>query len=310
MIAFPRLLKLCVLAVSLMSLVCLASALARLSWVIIAEPGHDIQVADPVSASAGRVGPGDFSVLERMTPFRRSAEPENRAPAPADAPDTTLDLVLHGVLMRADTGGVAYISVGQEAAQKSYRVGDTIDAAGGVEIQRILPGAVILDRDGQRERLTGSRKAGSDASGIVTLRDGAPAGKAPAPETDDRKADAADAAAERDETEPKKILASITRQEAEKLAGSIRFDDRTGQVEGGFTIYPTRQAELFAHAGLRGGDVVQEIGGVRLGSVSDFERVFADLETQSRIDVRLVRGGRPRLLTIRLRDERPAGEGE
>ena len=307
-----RLMYVCALGILLVSLAVLAWSLARLTWVILAEPGYDITVAQPSGAATGEAGAADFSLLERVTPFRRQGG-QDRAPEVEviDAPETTLDLILHGVLMRADTGGVAYISVG-EAGQKSYRVGDTIDAAGGVQIRRILPGAVILERDGQQERLANTRANASE--GIVTLRDGerpaadavgaaASDAEAPAPERVERPGTEA-------APEPRRARATITRAEAEELAQSIRLDERTGNVEGGFSIFPTRRAELFARAGLRGGDVIQEVGGIRLDTVSDFERVFADLETQSVIDVRLVRQGEPRLLTLQLRDDRGATEGE
>ncbi len=304
-----RLASLSLLCVILVAIVILAWSLARMVWVILAEPGHDIPMTGVGSIRAAESVSSDFGLLERLTPFPRTINAGRESDsAVIDAPETSLDLVLHGVLMRADSGGVAYISVG-EAAQKSYRVGDTIDAAGGVLVRRILPEAVILERDGQQERLASARPGGSASEGIVTLRDGQrPDATPPETPTPDKKP-VGEMVIPSDQ-EPARARATISRTEMEELAQSIRFDDRTGGVDGGFSVFPTRRAELFAGAGLKSGDVIQEVGGIRLDTVSDFEKVFADLETQTQIDVRLVRQGKPRLLTLQLRDERSAPEGD
>lgn len=311
-----RLISLSAFGTTLVALVILAWSLARLTWVIVGEPGYNVTINDAVANRAGEARSSDFTVLERITPFPRAAKrEEGTGPVSIEAPETSLDLVLHGVLMRADTGGVAYISVG-EAGQKSYRVGDTIDAVGGVLVRRILPGAVILERDGQQERLASGRPGGAGGDSIVTLKDGqrpenVPAADVSVPgEAQDMDSEASSKDEESSEPAITRARATMTRSEAEELAQSIRFDERTGGVDGGFSVFPTRRAELFARAGLKSGDVIQEVGGIRLDTVADFEKVFADLETQSQIDVRLVRRGTPRLLTLQLRDTRGVPEGD
>jgi len=84
------------------------------------------------------------------------------------------------------------------------------------------------------------------------------------------------------------------------LGQSIRLDSDTGGVSAGFSVFPTRNAQLLARAGLRSGDVLTHAGGVELRQESDLDRVLATLETERRISLRIVRNGRERGVTLRL----------
>ena len=287
--------------VSLLSALILVWALARLVWTGLAAPGYHVD--HPTAQSLAPAGErGDYSILQRATPFHKTTADDAGADLmAANAPETTLNLSLHGVLMRQDTGGVAYISVG-ESAQMSYRVGDTIEGSGGAKVTRILPGFVLIEREGRRERLEASRLAGD--RGIVTLDENS-GPTAAVPDTSEN--DAQNPATGKDVPARQSPIVresfSLSRREIETLAVSMRADEVSGPAGSGFSVYPTRNGQLFRKAGLRPGDVIGSVDGIELASIADFENVFASLEDATQLEVLLVREGERRLLTIRLNAE-------
>ncbi len=284
--------------VSLVSALILAWALSRLVWVGLAAPGYHVD--HPSAQSLAPAGErGDYSILQRATPFhQKTGDEAGEDVMVADAPQTTLNLSLHGVLMRQDTGGVAYISVG-ESAQMSYRVGDTIEGSGGAQVARILPSFVLIEREGRRERLEASRLA--EDRGIVTLGgESSPAGAPSGASETDAQTPATDKDVPARQSSIVREEVSLSRAEIETLAVSMRADEVSGPAGRGFSVYPTRNGQLFRKAGLRPGDVIGSVDGTELASIADFESVFASLEDATQLDVLLVRGGERRLLTIRL----------
>ncbi len=292
--------------IGLASLAVFGWAFARLVLVILADPGYDFSVKTNATGYDSAEF-SDYTMLQRATPFdRRIPDLESAGGSPVDAPDTTLNMTLHGVLMRQDTGGVAYISVGQ-APQASYKVGDRIDAAGGAEIMRILPDVVLIERNGRRERLV--RAALRVGDGIVTLGAGrvdeaasTPLAQAGDDRTGQAPGSAQPATPQTRQAEPVRSDASVTRAELEQLATSVRLEDATGEFGRGFRVFPTRDAQLFQKAGLRPGDVVQTVDGIALSSLSDFETALSELEMKTELDVQLIRGRELRLVTLRLGD--------
>ena len=313
-----RLLAVARAGLALAATIVLALVAARLSWILLAGAGHDVATPMVVSGPVARTAAGgvDVAILERVTPFRAgpaTADPQAEAEALA-APETELDLRLFGVRAGSDETGVAYIAA-EGQAQAGYRVGDEIDGAEGVTLERIFTDSVLLRRNGRLERLM--RGGERDGAGIVTLggaRQPAPEtpqvlsgpdapGQAAATASGDGPQPASAAPDAREEDEARRRLAFLQRAELLDLAQSIRLDPKTGGVEGGgFSVFPTRNAGLLAKAGLRPGDVVQRIGGIELTEAADLGRVLSELDGERRVEIRLVRGGERQVLTLELED--------
>lgn len=288
--------------VTALAVILLALAAARLFWAVVAGPATDIAPPSPAASRASAVN-ADFSVLERATPFRRmqagtavAATPDTVA---SDAPDTALSLTLHGVFGLDETA-VAYISAG-EGPQTAYRPGDRIDGLASVTVERILPDTVLLRREGRLERLTNR----SPTRAIIPLNG------APREPIDADVAEAvpfgtgADEAVEEAPAQPppeptRRLAARINRAELEELAASLRIDPKNNGLDHGVSVFPTRNAALMQRAGLRAGDVVQRIGGVRIDGEADLARIIAEVENETVIEVALVRSDQPHLLTLRL----------
>lgn len=87
-----------------------------------------------------------------------------------DAPETTLDLTLEGVLWSSDnTTGRAIIMVGKKAAEL-YSVGEEINGAG-ASVDEIRDGEIILNRNGVFESLPLIKLTTSGNREIITFVD-------------------------------------------------------------------------------------------------------------------------------------------
>lgn len=292
-----RLLALLYWIIVLAALAVLAVTTARAIWLAVSGAGHQVVLpSSGTPAGLEELAAADFTILERATPFRPGAI--ERVPTDTqsvDAVETNLNLTLHGVLM-AGEDGAAYISVG-DAPQASFQVGDTLGSSR-AQLERIFADGVLLRRDGILEKLMRS-----EDSAIVTLGaadTGADTSATPEPaETEAALLEAEEAAPSE---APRLLRAGLTRSEIVVLAASIRLDPNTGAVGQGFSIFPVRNAELMARAGLRPGDVVQRLGGVVLNSEADLARILANIENETEITVGLVRGGEPATLIVNLSD--------
>lgn len=294
--------------IAIAGIIVLALASARIVWLVAAGAEHQVS---PPRASAVSGGPSvlaDYSVLERITPFYRAGSQPVQATAieiapseAEEAPETDLDMTLHGVIASGVDAGRAVISV-SSGEQIRYAIGDDIEDASGVSIHRIFADGVLINRSGEIERLP--FRGDGALSAISLVGDAEPdlrgTQAAASPPTEASLASTSPPAPTR--PSPTKASAQLTRTEVFDLAAGIWFDPNTGQAGPGFAVFPTRNAALFQKAGLRPGDIVREAGGVLLTSEADFAQLLADLENQSSLDLLLIRNEAERLLTIRLSD--------
>lgn len=293
-------------AITIVGVIFSALALSNLTWSVLAGPGHAVELPSSGSAAPGASVRADYSILERMTPFQGTApampETIEQKMDSSQAPETDLDLVLHGIIASGEDAGRVVISSG-EGLQKRYSIGDTVDGANGATVNRVYADSVLLDRDGSIERLPysgdgtlGALQRLDDPSSNTTVQSpttrvsAAPPANEPSTEAPASAASAVRASAR------------LSRNDFLTLAQSLRFDPDTGLETGGVSVFPTRNAELFQQAGLRPGDVVQSAGGIAVAGQADFTRLMAQVDTEKTIDLSLVRNGEQRLLTINIDD--------
>src|SRR5579863_10324592 len=170
------------------------------------------------------------------------AAPDPSAQDPANAPQSTSNLVLAGTIATQDPKrGVAIISDG--GASKVYAVGDRI---GGASLHSVYLDHVILDRGGALETLLLPRLPGPGMRGPPVVR--------------------------RTGGDPRTVAAvenirRLVQQDPSILDQVMRvvpsYDSAAGKLRG-FRAYPGRNRQIFNKLGLKAGDLVTAINGTAL----------------------------------------------
>jgi len=224
----------------------------------------------------------DLSSLTNWHPFGEarveSIASEPLPAMPVDAPDTSLNLKLTGVIPQIFNEHLeqseAMIQSGNQPDQR-YRVGETIEGAGGATLHHVYHDRVILNRNGRLETLRLPEELTSRANSAT----GRPA--APMPGTD------------------QSSLRQVISANASRLTDIIRLAPHVegGQVVG-FRINPGREAETFDALGLRAGDVVTDINGLALNDPSRGLQAFEALGETTMANVTVLRDGSPQVIVI------------
>ncbi|MEM0986499.1 MAG: type II secretion system protein N [Pseudomonadota bacterium] len=322
-----------ILAVAAVTVIAITAA--SLFWVITIGPDAYIRVATPrASAGAAGVANVDYSILSRVTPFRTvtSSDTASGTRRPAndiiveDVAETTLDLKLHGLISESEEGGHAFIST-DGGVQTAYAVGDEIDGAPGVTLERLRVDSVLLRRNGVLESLTYE----TDGAAITTLSavdsldpqaieeeaetrppqaitalgsNGKPIDSSRIDKIASATEDRAPVGAETKQTpvrptpEGPVIVRRMTRNELETMAVSIRLEENQDTGDGGLYVFPTGNIDTFSKSGLQAGDIITEVAGLKLDNRSDFERLLAEVEAQRQINLVIVRAQVTRTLRV------------
>lgn len=203
----------------------------------------------------------------------------------ANAPQTSMPLVLAGVIASSDPSK-GYAIVGESAANaRMHVVGDMLP--GGARLHSVFGDRVILDRGGQLETLMLPRTSAPLAMGGAPQMPAGPPAAAPGggPE--------AGSPAQRIRqiaTEQPSAIGQVLRQQPVFADGRMR----------GFRVYPGQSRAAFANLGLRPGDLVTAINGTPLDDPNRSQEVFRTLGSASEARVTVVRNGRPQDLTLNL----------
>jgi general secretion pathway protein C len=263
----------------------IAYQLAALTWVLA--PGAPPPVrARPAPAAAAPTNDSAKEDVEALVNAHLFGEADKAPPAAVvenvtDAPDTTLSLDLRGILSSgdADPNGQAIIAANR-GEDKTYHVGQPIDAATGTKLYSVFWDRVLLERDGGR---------------VETLRLpkellGTPAPRARTPVMAPSVA-APPAANE--------SLRTVISQNAGRLTDIIRLAPNVDQGKViGFRVQPGKDRAAFDALGLVPGDVVTEINGVALDDASKGLQAFEALGEATMANVSVLRDGAPQALVI------------
>jgi general secretion pathway protein C len=207
------------------------------------------------------------------------AAPDAGTQDPANAPQSTANLVLAGTIATQDPKrGVAIISDG--GPSKVYSVGDNV---GGATLHSVYLDHVILDRGGQLETLLLPRLLGPGMLGPPVVR--RPGG------SDGRTIAAVDNIRRMVQQDPT-ILDQVMRTvpSYDSVAGRLR----------GFRAYPGRNRQIFNKLGLKPGDLVTAINGTALDDPQRSQEVFNTIQTSDHVTVTLERGGQKQDITLNI----------
>lgn len=194
----------------------------------------------------------------------------------ANAPQTSMPLVLTGIIAAEDPSmGLAII--GQSpTSTKVYAVGDPVP--GGAKLHSVHNDRVLLDRNGRVEALVLPRQLSSNIT-------------APPPVTSRLAPQAA--AVERVRqlvTEQPGMVADIMRPQPVFAQGRQR----------GFRVFPGRNRQAFVRLGLRPGDLVTAINGTPLDDPQRSAEIFQTLYASSEARITVMRNGRQQDLVLNM----------
>ena len=200
------------------------------------------------------------------------------APAPAagngaNAPQTSMPLVLTGVIAANDPRGGLAILGPSITSTKVYAVGDNIP--GGARLHAVLTDHVLLERNGRLESLALPHQL---------------AGSAPPPSL----------SAAPTEAPIQRMQELVSRHPG--LIGDIMRPEPVfaGGKQQGYRVYPGRDRQAFAQLGLEPGDLVTAIDGTPLDDPSQGALILHTLASSSEARVTILRNGRRQDLTLDL----------
>src|SRR2546423_246635 len=195
----------------------------------------------------------------------------------ADAPQTSMPLVLTGIIAGNDPqNGLAILGQSAQTA-KVYAVGDSVPV--GAKLHSVYNDRVVIDRDGQLESLSLPRQMN--------------AGNAPPPST---------AALQNENPAIERMRRMISEQPgllADVLRPQAVLDPASHRMSG-FRVYPGRNRAAFLRLGLRAGDQVTAIHGTPLDDRDRGEQILRTLGSSSEARVTLIRGGQQQDLTLNI----------
>jgi general secretion pathway protein C len=255
--------------------IAIAYQLATLTWKLV--PG-----STPVAVAAPRIGPGgtapatDYSVLIDSRLFGEAADQPAVAAAPVvDAPDTTLSLTLKGILSKEGDPNGSVIIANSRSEEKTYYVGQTIEAADGTTLHSVYADRVLLDRNGRLETLRLPKDLTASSGAPMAMP--SPLPQAPQPGS----------------------LRDVISDNASRLTDIVRLAPHVqeGQVVG-FRVNPGRDRATFEALGLQPGDVVTDINGTVLDDPSQSLQVFQSLGEATQANVTILRDGVPQVIVI------------
>jgi general secretion pathway protein C len=245
--------------------------LAEMVW--LALPTADDQ-APVVVASApvprAKSAELDARQLAQWHLFGEAGKDAVQQAAPIDAPETRLNLTLHGVIAADIPENARAIIAEQNRNERSYRIGDNLP--GGAELSEVHADRVILRRAGRYEtlRLPKQSLSGNEA--------------------------AVDEAADNSVLDPAAVAVlneyrDIMQTNPRALIDLVRpVPHQEGSQFIGFRLYPGNRRELFNQFGLRPGDLVTEVNGVTLDNAAKGIEVLNQLKEAQQINLRIRRG--------------------
>src|SRR5271154_6300363 len=266
-------------AVSLLLAALIAAQLAQIAIFAFVKP---VKSPQPVpSASAPRPQHPALRIQNVISAHLFGVAAVNGgAQDPANAPQSSANLLLAGTIATQDPKrGVAIISDGG-GPSKVYSVGDRV---GGASLHSVYLDHVILDRSGALETLQLPRQllAGNRGPAAAMRRPGA----------DPRTVAAVDNIRHMVQQDPG-ILDQVMRTVAS-------YDNAAGKLRG-FRAYPGRNRQIFNKLGLKPGDLVTAINGTALDDAQHSQDVFNTIQTSDHVTVTIERGGQKQDINLNI----------
>ncbi len=268
----------------------LAYSMAVLTWQLLATPQMQDASASriqPTGMATQKGGPGLDTVAAMHLLGEAGNVPVDETPIVA--PETRLKFTLKGVFANSRSeSAMAIISSGGND-EKSYRVGDVV--AGAATLHQILADRVLLRRGEQLETLyLPKESSGGTGSGFSPAIRHTRSGGSTLP--------LSKGITNRKNLGGLREKLMANPQQALQLINAQPVMDN-GQLAG-FRVNPGKDRVLFSRVGLRPGDIVTAVNGMRLTDATQMGEVFQHLRSAERLEVTVKRGGREQHLQLKL----------
>lgn len=264
----------------------LAFALAVQAAVIVtnlAGSSHPPKVAPVPVSQPSRTQTVDVAAITSAHLFGEAPIQARTAQDGANAPQSSLPLVLVGIIAADDPQDGLAILGPNAAAAKVYAVGDNIP--GGAKLHQVLADRVVIDRNGVLESLMLPR----------ALQSGSPAPSTAALQTETPVLDRMRKLITNDPG----LMADIMRPQPVFAHGK----------QTGYRVYPGRNRQAFTRLGLRPGDLVMAVNGTPLDDPARGQEIFQTLGSSSEAHITVMRSGQQQDLTLNMAQVAQEAEG-
>lgn len=271
------------LVASLLLVLLLAHALARLTWVILPAPGQALP--PPPAAAPATQARADYRQIAALHLFGQAVQTSAPGEAPIDAPETRLNLTLRGILFNTLPELTRAIISAPGRDDEIYRTGAQVP--GGAVIEQIYADRVMLLRNGQFETLRLPEESAI-----------APRGAAAPGQARSRSRVAAGAAGG---------LAGVRQDivaNPQNVANYIQGEpvNRAGGGIVGFRVFPGQNRAVFEQSDLREGDIITNVNGIPLDGLDKAAEAMAQLASANAVTVTVLRDGAEHTLQIQLQN--------
>lgn len=277
--------------ISIVLVVILAWLAARATWLVVPAPE---QKPIQVSLSGANTPLDNSSALERILSAKLFGQYQQTA-APVvqtvtDAPQTTLNLKLTGVVATGKTPEQGTAIIENNGVEQVYAIDEQIEGSGAV-LKQVIADRVILQVNGRMETLM--------LDGLeyqqLTVENSAveegqlqEAGEAGPEEMGPSQGDIDELRREMT-AEPMKLFDYIR----------VQPRNRNGKMYG-YALLPGKDPKMFAQFGLQPNDVAVEINGVRLDDMQQAYAVMQELGEAKQVSIKIERDGEMKDISISL----------
>lgn len=277
----------------------LGSAFAHLTWTVLTptQGGSATGLGEGLAArSATQVKALGLDGVAALHLFghTQSAPPTPKLKAPIDAPDTRLNLKLHGVIATADERKAGALIAEGSGAEKHYKLNDALP--GGAVLKEVHADRVLLQRNGRFETLRLpkellSDEPNKDAAAPTSRPVGKPRGPSRYVATGaDRMPGARSLQAYRERLmkDPTELWKMVRLEPVMEEGGAIK----------GYKVSPQKDRALFQQLGLQTGDIVTAVNGIPMSDTSQMGQALNQLSTSSRFEITVERNGQQQTLNV------------
>jgi len=261
----------------------LAWQAAQLTWLVLPSPAVDESAVVAPDRQPVQRKPAAFDERQLAgwhlfgEAGQQSAE---KKVVPLDAPETRLRLTLKGVFASSGkTTGWAIIA-DPKGKEDSYSIGDPLP--GGARLAEIYPDRIILERNGRFETLKLPKKRNNSSARSVSHRNATRLG-------DKTRAAAFNKYRNEIKQNPSSFLNYVRATPARQNGKFI-----------GFRLQAGKQRGALKELGLKPGDIVTSINGVRIDAPAKGMKAMQALGEGDSVNVTLLRGGQEVSLNLTL----------
>jgi general secretion pathway protein C len=251
---------------------------AQLALIVVGLGSRGRQTAPPSAAAFTAAAPLDIGGLVNAHLFGDAVAQNNSGDA-ANAPPSSMPLVLAGLLATADPEeGMAII--GENAASaKVVSVGKPVP--GGAKLHAVYNDRAIIERNGALESVSLPRNSSNVGMAPPPL---------PPPVAASNGNEAMVERMRKLVSDDPGALGQVLRPQPVFAGGKMR----------GFRIYPGANRQAFARLGLRAGDLVTAINGTPLDDKDRAQEIFGTLSSSTDARVTVTRNGRQQELLLNI----------